>query len=119
HEAQEEAVEATVRLLRLELARLGSIRGVPVVGDELFKRNQLGPFDNVVVGPDEPASPAAAGGMDDRLNGLAGDIASEDEHVRLIDPGRVDELPEAHARSMQVADEVDPRLRHVSPSPCQ
>ena len=82
HEAQEQLVEAAVRLHRLELARVGAVRVVAVVGDQLLERDQLGSFDDVVVGADEPALPVAAGRADDRLDRLAGDVAAEDQDLR-------------------------------------
>ena len=117
HQAQEQIVESAVRLHRLELAGIGAVRVIAMVGDELLEGNQLGAFDDVVVRADEATHPPSARCVHDRLDRLAGDVATEDQDLGLVDLRGVDELAEAHVRSVQVADEVDSCFRHVRPEP--
>src|SRR5712671_3701272 len=115
HKVEEELVQCPVGLASLELARLGAIRVVAVILDELLERDQLRSVLDVVLRPDERARPSAAGLVDDRLDGLAGDVSAQDEDVRLVDRPGVDELAEAFAGAMQVADKIELRPGHLTP----
>src|ERR1039457_3189326 len=118
HQAEEEVIQGPVRLHRLELARLGPVRVVAVVGDELLQRGKLRAILDGLLPADEPGGPAPAGLALDLLNGLACQIGAQDEHVRAVDRGSVDELAETPAGAVQVAHEVDRRLGHVALPPC-
>jgi hypothetical protein len=113
HHLEKEVVETAGRLLGFELPRIRAHRVIPVIGNQLLQGGQLGPFDDVVVGADEPALPVTARCPHDRLDRLAGDVAAEDHHLRFVDFRCVDELAEAHAGPVQVADEIDPCFGHV------
>jgi hypothetical protein len=96
----------------LEFPGLGAVGVVAVVGDEALEVLELRLVADLVVSADEVALIPAAGGFHDRLDGLAGHVSAQNQHVGLVDLGRVDELTEAQARSVQVGDEVDERLGH-------
>ncbi len=81
HQLDEQPVEAAVGLPGVELAGLGPVRVVAVIGDELLERLEVRPGVDLVGRPDERAAVAAVGAPDDRLERLAGDVTPEDQDV--------------------------------------
>jgi len=54
--------------------------------------------------------------LGDRHHHLAGDITAEDDHVGLVEAGRVDELAPADLGSVNVGGEENPHADHPTPS---
>jgi len=96
HEAQEQVVEAAVRIHRLELARFRAVRVVAVIGDQLFERGQLGALDDVVVGARRSGIASARPGAR-TIDWIAfpATVTAEDQDLGLVDLRGVDELAEA------------------------
>src|SRR4029077_5577868 len=105
HEPEEQVVEGSVGLHGLQLAGLGPVGIVAVVGDEPFQTGEFGALGQLVALCDEGAVPPPVRPLDDRLDGLARHVPAEHEHGGLVHTGSVDELAEAEAGSVEVADE--------------
>ena len=71
HEPEEQVIEGSVGLHGLQLAGLGAVGVIAVVGDEPFQLGELGALGQLVAVADEGAVPPPVRPLDDRLDRLA------------------------------------------------
>ena len=89
----------------------GLVGVVAGVGDQLADRRELG-LGELPVPVEDPGRPAPVAVVDDRHQHLASHVAAHDQHLAVVKARRVEELPKAAVRGVDVGHEEGTVISH-------